>query len=170
MTATTDSTRDPAPMPPITTATTVDRIMTRHTITVGLDDTLEHIRGIFQKAKFHHVIVLDQGRIAGVISDRDLLKNLSPFIGQRLMERVQDVNTLRRRAHQVMTRSPVTVPGSARVQIAAALMLRERVSCLPVVDASGRLIGIVTSRDLLRHVITGAAEAPRTNEPRADAA
>lgn len=157
-------------MPPVTAATTIDRIMTRNTITVGMDDTLEHIRGIFQRAKFHHVIVLDQGRIAGVISDRDLLKHLSPFIGQRLMERVQDVNTLRRRAHQVMTRSPVTVPGRARVEIAAALMLRERVSCLPVVDESGRLIGIVTSRDLLRHVITGPADAPRATESRAGAA
>jgi CBS domain-containing protein len=52
-------------------------IMTRSVVSVDVNDTLQRIHAIFEESKFHHVIVTDEGRIVGVVSDRDLLKNLS---------------------------------------------------------------------------------------------
>jgi acetoin utilization protein AcuB len=124
--------------------------MTRDVVAVKMDDTLQHIRAIFLARQFHHVVVTERGRVVGVISDRDLLKNISPFIGQPMMERTQDMNTLSRRAHQIMQRQPVVGYEDMPVTEAVELVLRERVSCLPVVDERIRLRGIVTWRDMLR--------------------
>lgn len=125
-------------------------IMTNSVVTVHLDDHLDHIRAIFRESTFHHLLVTDNGELVGVISDRDLLKNISPFLGNNLMERNQDANTLKRRAHQIMSRTPVTVTTDVEVAEALERMLAHGVSCLPVVYPNGHIAGIVSWRDLLR--------------------
>ena len=54
------------------------------------------------------------------------------------------------RAHQIMTRSVVTVPPETSIVDAANLMLQRHVSGLPVVDAAGKLVGIVSEGDFIR--------------------
>jgi CBS domain-containing protein len=54
------------------------------------------------------------------------------------------------RAHQIMTRSVITVAPDATVLEAANLMLRHHVSGLPVVDTAGKLVGIVSEGDFIR--------------------
>src|SRR5262245_29963077 len=54
------------------------------------------------------------------------------------------------RAHQIMTRSVVTVSPETTIVDAANLMLQRHVSGLPVVDATGKLIGIVSEGDFIR--------------------
>ena len=74
-------------------------IMSRRIVTVELDDTLEAIKKIFDSTKFHHLLVVEEGKLWGVISDRDLLRALSPFIGTTV-ESARDAATLRKRVHQ----------------------------------------------------------------------
>ena len=54
------------------------------------------------------------------------------------------------RAHQIMTRSVVTVAPESSILDAANLMLQRHVSGLPVVDAAGKLVGIVSEGDFIR--------------------
>src|SRR6476659_7925935 len=54
------------------------------------------------------------------------------------------------RAHQIMTRSVVTVAPDTSIVDAANLMLQQHVSGLPVVDATGKLVGIVSEGDFIR--------------------
>lgn len=130
---------------------TVADFMTHEVVTVRMDDTVAKIREIFDESLFHHLVVVKNRKVVGVISDRDLLKNISPFIGNHWMERAQDTNTLRRRAHQIMHRPPVVTLESDSASDAATKLIQEKVTCLPVVDEDGRLIGIVTWRDLMPH-------------------
>ncbi len=137
---------------------TVEKIMTDQIITVKMDDTLLAVRRLFDRHKFHHLLVTDGGRLVGVISDRDLLKNVSPFVG-RISERVEDAATLRRRVHQIMTRTPVTVRRETSVAEAAELLMNQSVSCLPVVNDHHRPVGIISWRDLLRVAINAHASS-----------
>lgn len=130
----------------------VGDIMSRGVFTVGLDETLQKVRDLFNSHTFHHVLVVEKGRLVGIISDRDLLKNISPFI-DKLSEREQDVATLERRAHQIMSRRPITVTEDTTLREAARLMLDRGVSSLPVVADRNRPVGIVTWRDLLNGMI-----------------
>lgn len=127
----------------------VDQIMTRRIVTVGMDDSLREVAALFDAHRFHHLLVVDAGRLVGIVSDRDLLKHISPFVG-KLSEREQDAATLRKHVHQIMSRDLLTVPETASLTQAADAMLSRRVSCLPVLDDRGYAVGLVTIHDLLR--------------------
>lgn len=125
-------------------------IMSRALLTVSLDDTLGHIAFVLERNGIHHIIVTNEDKkVAGVISDRDVLRATSPFVG-KLAERTQDLATLKVHAHQLMTRELWTTTEATTVREAADLMLKHGISCLPVVNLEGHAVGIVTWRDLLR--------------------
>ena len=128
---------------------TVQQIMTQTIVTVELDDTLEVIKEIFDNRRFHHVLVVETEPLLGVISDRDLLKALSPNLGSK-WENDRDVATLNKRVHQIMTRKPITLGPDAAVAEAVELFLTKSISCLPIVDQEFRPVGIVTWRDILK--------------------
>jgi len=66
------------------------------------------------------------------------------------------------KASDVMTRRVVSVRADASIMEAGRLMLENKISGLPVVDGDGRLVGIVTERDFLRHAEFGTeSERPR---------
>ena len=127
--------------------------MSRTLVTVGLDDTLEHIAFVLERNGIHHVVVTDEtNKVVGVISDRDVLRAASPFVGT-LAERAQDVSTLKIHAHQLMSRNLRYVTQDASPRDAASLLLANGISCLPVLDGTGHALGIVTWRDILRSTL-----------------
>ncbi|HEY3849515.1 MAG TPA: CBS domain-containing protein [Steroidobacteraceae bacterium] len=125
-------------------------VMTARLVTVEIDDPLEVVKEIFDSVKFHHLLVVDSGKkLCGVISDRDLLRALSPYIGT-VSENARDTATLKKRVHQIMTRQPVTLPPEATVADAVKVFLEHRVSCIPVVGPGFKAVGIVSWRDVLK--------------------
>ncbi len=140
---------------------TVQEIMTTPVETVHMDTTVRVAKRLFDEKHFHHIVVLEKGRVFGVVSDRDILKVISPFVGSKTMEREQDARTLRQRVHQIMSRNPVTVQPAGLVADAARTMLREHLSCLPVVTNGGELVGILTLRD----IVSWAAGLGESDEP-----
>jgi acetoin utilization protein AcuB len=127
----------------------VGTIMTRDVVTVDMDESLRVIGEIFAEMRFHHLLVLEEGQLRGVISDRDLLKASSPFL-HTLTEQSRDVAIMNKRAHQIMSRKPITVSADTSLPDAVRLLLQENVSCLPVLSSDGQVEGIVTWRDLIR--------------------
>jgi acetoin utilization protein AcuB len=96
-----------------------------------------------------HLLVMDGDALVGIVSDRDLKQ--AGAQAERLADRVVD---------DIMSRIVITIDPSAPVEDAARLMLHEKISALPVIEA-GRLIGIVTETDMVR-LFVGALGA---NEP-----
>jgi acetoin utilization protein AcuB len=133
-------------------------IMTARVVTVDMDDRLEVVKEIFDTMGFHHLLVTDEHKkLSGVVSDRDLLRALSPYVGSAA-ETARDLATLNKRVHQIMTRHPITLHPEATVAEAVQLLLAHRISCIPIVDDEFRPVGIVSWRDLLKSL--GAAESP----------
>ena len=148
---------------------TLNEIMTTGVITVSMDDSLRTVRQIFDRYAFHHVVVVHKGKAVGIITDRDILKNLSPFIG-KISERLQDTASLNKRAHQIMTRIIISATPDTSIPCAIGTMIQHDLSCLPVLTESGRCVGIVTSRDMLRWCTAcaigpGGPPAPRAPVP-----
>lgn len=77
------------------------------------------------------------------------MKNLSPFLGT-VSENTRDSALLKRHAHQIMRRSPITAMPSTDVLDACSTFVEKGISCLPVVEETGQVVGIVTWRDILR--------------------
>lgn len=124
-------------------------IMTKRVVTVGFDDTLETVREIFQQAGFHHLLVVEDGQLQGVVSDRDLLRALSPFIDS-VVETRRDAATLGKQVHQIMSRKLVTLRADADVKDAIQLFLAQPISCIPIVDSEFGAVGVVSWRDILK--------------------
>ena len=106
--------------------------------------------GYFSSRGIHHLLVVDKGRLVGIISDRDMLQAVSPFLDTHT-EDYRDVGTLTREAHEIMSRDPVTIRPEGTVEEAATLLLEYEISCLPVVSESGEVEGILTSKDILKY-------------------
>lgn len=109
------------------------------------------VQQLFKEHRFHHLLVVDDRTLVGIISDRDLLKAISPNIGT-MSETDRDRATLNKRAHQVMTSDPISVRPTTPFA-AATLMLEKKVSCLPVTSDQHRLEGILSWRDLLKALV-----------------
>ncbi|MYM70395.1 CBS domain-containing protein [Pseudoduganella sp. FT55W] len=127
----------------------VKDIMSRNVVTVGLDDTLALVKEIFDHSKFHHLLAMEKGELLGVVSDRDLFKALSPNIGTNI-ETYKDTATLNKRVHQVMSRKPKILREDATVDAAIDLFNEHAISCIPILSADDRLVGILSWRDILR--------------------
>ena len=126
----------------------IKSFMQTRVVTVEMDDSLRIVKEIFDNTRFHHLLVVENSRLAGVLSDRDLLKALSPYVNTAA-ELPRDSATLNKRAHQIMSRKPITLPPDATLKEASTLLLEHRISCIPVVNALQEILGIVTWRDLL---------------------
>jgi acetoin utilization protein AcuB len=127
-------------------------IMTAPIVTVEMDDRLEVVKEIFDTKNFHHLLVLDEHKkLSGIVSDRDLLRALSPYVGSAA-ETARDLATLNKRVHQIMTRHPLTLRPQSTVAEAVNLLLAHRISCIPIVDDEFKPVGIVSWRDVLKSV------------------
>lgn len=146
------------------------QIMSREFVRVDMDTTLEEVRDLFNDRHFHHLLVTESGLLRGIVSDRDLLRHISPFIGNTWAERTQDVNTLKKRVHQIMTRQVITASSQMTFCDAAALLVFHNISCLPIVTDEDRIVGIVTWKDLLRTACNlPEPELPETDGPEDEA-
>lgn len=127
------------------------QIMTTRVVSVHMDDSLSTLQSLFNSTGFHHLLVVHKNELVGIISDRDLLKAVSPFI-DTVGEREKDRATLARKAHQIMTRKVITAHPDDTIVKAIGIFNRNKISCLPVVDNFNRPVGVVSWRDILRYV------------------
>lgn len=127
----------------------VQDIMTRSVVSVGVQDTLATVKQIFANAGFHHLLVVEGDELIGVVSDRDLLKALSPNIGTPL-ETPDDTLTLEKRVYQIMSTNLIVLLDDACVGDAVNTFNNHAISCIPVVDRQQRPVGIISWRDILR--------------------
>jgi acetoin utilization protein AcuB len=127
---------------------TVAEWMSTDSRSVDMDAPLGAIRELMSMYGCHHLLVKDAGVVVGVISDRDVLRNLSPGVDKRFSSR-GDIETLEKPAHQIMSRGLQSVPPSSSIPEAAALMLKHHINCLPVIDETG-CRGVLTTSDVLR--------------------
>jgi acetoin utilization protein AcuB len=135
--------------------TTVGSIMTARVVTVEMDDRLEVVKQIFDTLKFHHLLVVDDRRkLIGIVSDRDLLKALSPHLGSAA-ETARDIATLDKRVHQIMSRKPLTLRPQAAVTEAVALFMGNRISCIPIINDEFHPVGVLSWRDVMRSLFQG---------------
>jgi acetoin utilization protein AcuB len=129
----------------------IEEIMNKSVVTVEMDDSLKRVKEIFDNLRFHHLLVVETGELVGVISDRDLLKALSPNIGTAA-ETFRDSATLKKKVHQVMTRKLVTLEPKAGIDDAIEIFNKYNISCIPVVDEEHKPVGIISWRDILRAI------------------
>jgi acetoin utilization protein AcuB len=135
---------------------TVEEIMSSPAVTIDMDDSLKVVKEVFDSVQFHHLLVVGEKELVGVLSDRDYLKVISPNVGT-VSESSSDLESLKRRAHLIMTRNPITLTPTDTIVDAITLFNSNTISCIPVVDERNRPVGIVSWRDILYNSVSHAA-------------
>lgn len=143
---------------------TVGDVMVTRLATVPPDATLLQVRDIFAHVRFHHLLVVEEGRLVGLISDRDVLRTISPFFGT-VNEQPRDAALMVRKVHQIMARQPICATPTISLADAVRTMYRRKISALPVVDpVDGRLLGLLTWKDVVRAHMPEAFAPPEAKE------
>lgn len=130
----------------------ISEIMTTEVITASVDDTLGEIRKVFGLNHIHHLPVVQDHRLVGIVSDRDVLRDLSPCV-DTVGANNHALNTLKKKAHQIMTHKVITISSEDTIEEAATTMLEKKFSCMPVMEQSGAIVGIVTETDILKSLV-----------------
>lgn len=129
----------------------IKSVMTSHPTYVQRSQPISQVYDLLDGAPFHHVPVLDGERPVGMVSASDILRLVYDIDGSddRMLRTMLD--------HQftiddAMTEELRTVSSSASVFDAAAMLSDGSLHSVLVVDDSGKLVGIVTSTDLVRYL------------------
>jgi CBS domain-containing protein len=117
----------------------VKDIMTRRVQTVAHQENAEAAWNLMRWKRIHHLVVIGEGGdVVGVVSARDL--------GGRDRDEIRRVRPI----SAMMTAYAVKATPEMPVRQAANVMRGWNIGCLPVIEADGKLAGIVTVSDLLR--------------------
>lgn len=120
----------------------VAEVMTSEVTTVPSTMPADEAWELMKHHGIHHLVVVDQGRVAGILSARDAGGNRGAML--RATSRVEDL----------MTPLAVTVDPDATVRRIANLMRGRTIGCVPVLKGE-KLVGIVTVSDLLELIGRG---------------
>ena len=119
--------------------------MTKEPITVEPQDLLIRATHKMQAGGFHRVPVMSEGKLVGIVSERDLREHRGHLEHTKV--------------NGVMTERPVTVTPATTLEEAAQILLERQIGALPVL-ADGRLVGIITISDIVKAFldVMGASE------------
>lgn len=124
----------------------VSAVMSRPVVTLEARREVRAAAELMRARRFRHLPIVERGRLVGIISDREA-----------------DPDD-RRPLAEVMHRQVITADERMPVEEAATLMLENKIGCLPVLDARGELVGIVTESDLfglLARLLGGSVPSTR---------
>ncbi|MCI0398719.1 MAG: DUF190 domain-containing protein [Chloroflexi bacterium] len=148
--------------------TTVAELMHQDVPVVGMKAQLEEIVQALEAYQQRRVVVVDdEQRVAGIITDGDLIRRSQPAWHPGLLGRLRGLVTgrpattiqlpdTRETAADLMTSPVITVTTQTSLAEALRLMLEHKIKRLPVVDENGRLVGLLGRASLLQGVLSEA--------------
>lgn len=123
--------------------------MTKHPVSVTSNATISEAAKLMKKNHFHRMLVVDDGKLVGYFSDRDVMRvapspatTLSRYEVRSLLDKLT--------VKEIMQKKVITVREGATVEEAALIMYNNKVGGLPVISDVGAVVGIITATDILK--------------------
>ena len=120
----------------------VKECMTANPVTFSPDEDVRVAFGRLTDLKIRQAPVVEGGKLTGIVTDRDLRLAVAETLSEPGL-----------RVASVMTRDPVTVTEDTQLREAAKLVSKNKFNALPVVSASGALVGVLTTTDILNGLV-----------------
>ena len=135
----------------------VREIMTAKPITIDPEMPMLEARQRMADKRIRHLVVVDDARVVGIVTDRDIRLNLpSPATSLSVWELNYLLPQLT--VGGVMSKTVIVVDPDRPVAEAARIMMDHKIGALPVVE-EGRLVGIITESDFVRAMAGSAGSA-----------
>ncbi|UCB49292.1 MAG: CBS domain-containing protein [Deltaproteobacteria bacterium] len=121
--------------------------MRENVVTINVNDSVPDAVALIKKHQIRMLPVMDEDKLIGVVTDRDLKQvSASDVIPLEIHELAYKLTQIR--IGEVMSKPPITVPFDYTVEEAAEVLLKHKISGVPVVDHEGQLVGTITQSDL----------------------
>lgn len=136
----------------------VSQIMTTEVKTVRSSDTMEKVAELFKSHYFHHLPVVDYGKVVGIISSMDyhMLEDHFTLFNNKNSEAMNQAIMRSLLVKDVMTRQVATISPNDTVEFAAGIFRENLFHALPVADSQKNFLGIITPYDLLNYAYADA--------------
>ncbi len=133
----------------------VEDLMTSKVFTVEQHDLIDRVFFLIHYERIRHLPVVEKGKVIGIVSDRDLYKALGPKSNSNAIEAptgtgTAELHVIPKKVQHIMHRGVITVSRDTYASEAAAIMADNKIGALPVVDKDNKLVGILSSTDILR--------------------
>lgn len=127
--------------------------MSKPAITINADAAIQDAIGLLKQHEIRMLPVMEYDQLVGVITDRDLKRaSASEVVSLDIYELADLISRIK--VKTIMTKDPVTVPYDYTVEETAALLFVHNISGVPVVDQTGKLLGVITKTDIFQVLIS----------------
>jgi acetoin utilization protein AcuB len=127
--------------------------MNKKVVTVHVNDTMRDAAKLLRENDIRMLPVMDQGKLVGIVTGRNM-KRASASDGTKpgINEPIHIVSAIK--IKHIMTKNPITVPFDFTVEEAAEVLLKNKISGLPVVNHDKGIVGTMTQTDLFKVLIS----------------
>lgn len=123
--------------------------MSKKVISIDADDSMQDAMALLKEHGIRRLPVMKKGKLVGIVTDRDLKKaSASDATTLEIHELLYLLTAVK--VKDIMTKDPITVPPDYTVEETAQVLLEGKISGAPVVDHSGKVVGVITQSDLFR--------------------
>lgn len=126
------------------TETPISEIMTKDVICVQAEDSVLKVEEIFSCNPIHHIMVVEDGELVGVVSKTDMM-----LLYKEYAYTAEKLNASGMLIEDIMTPDPLSLEIDDTIGLAADIIMANKFHSIPVVD-DGKLVGIVTNHDLVK--------------------
>lgn len=126
----------------------VKEFMRKSPITLHPKDDISKAKDLFAKMDIHHLPVVVNNKITGIISLGDLL--FLEIIESRNMDKfLATANVGVSKIDDIMTINTICINEKENMKTALKLMIDKRINCLPVINDIQDMVGLITTTDIL---------------------
>lgn len=129
----------------------VSEIMIKNVIVASPDYKLGVLEKMMENKNVGHIFITNLNTLLGVVSDGDIKRRKSHLAGTDASN-YREEQTLNTTAHQIMTRDLFTLKPESDILEAVDLLLNHDIHSIPICKEGGKLVGVVTSTDLLKYL------------------
>jgi CBS domain-containing protein len=124
-------------------------IAAKDIVSVESDTLISDALALMQKRDVRHLLVIDKERLSGVLSNRDYRRVLYRADREGTIRGVNSITV-----KEIMTPASAVITAHADTPLLniAQLIVMKKVGCIPVMDPQGRVIGLLTQKDVMEHL------------------
>ncbi|MBW2576265.1 MAG: CBS domain-containing protein [Deltaproteobacteria bacterium] len=127
--------------------------MSKQVITIDANDSINNAIHLLKKHNIMMLPVMEQGKLVGIVTDRDIKSaSASNAISLEMLELLYLISKIK--IKDIMTKDPITVPLDYTIEETAEVLLKHKISGVPVIDHHGDIVGTITQNDIFRTIIS----------------
>lgn len=129
----------------------VSKIMSTNLITLSPNSSIAEASKIFQENRIHHIPILSNQELVGIISKSDFLFFRKGFLNTEADEQLEKIRMNNYQVSYIMTTGMAKLESTSKINVALEIFKKNIFHAIPVVD-NEKLVGIVTTFDIINHL------------------